>query len=106
MNLFSAMRQAAALQQKMAEVHARLAAQTVEFSSGGGAVSVTVRGDLEVVAVRIRPDVMHAADPALLEDMVRAAVNGGLRAAREMMEREFAAVAQQLGLPPGAVPNR
>ncbi len=101
MNVFSAMRQAAALQQKMAEVQARLAERTVEFSSGGGAVTVTVRGDLEVTSVRIQPEVIEDRDRALMEDLVRAAVNGGLRAAREMMERELAAVARELGLPPG-----
>lgn len=101
MNVCSAMREVAALQQKMAEAQARLAGQTVEFSSGSGAVTVTVKGDLEVASVRIQPEALHTNNPARLEDLVRAAVNGGLRAAREMMERELAAVARELGWPTG-----
>ncbi len=101
MNVCSAMREVAALQQTMAEAQARLTGQSVEFSSRGGAVTVTVKDDLEVPSVRIPPEALHTNSPARLEDLVRAAVNGGLRAAREMMERELAAVARELRRPTG-----
>lgn len=101
MNLMKMMKQAADLQRKLADVQAKLAERSVEFSSGGGMVTAVVRGNLEVEKIRIDPSVVQPSDVGLLEDLVLAAVAGGLRAAREMASREMAAVTEGLPLPPG-----
>ncbi len=95
------MKQAADLQRRMAEVQQGLATRTVEFSSGGGAVTAVVRGDLELERLRIDPSVVNPAEVALLEDLVCAAVRGAAAEARAMAAREMAAATRGLDLPPG-----
>jgi DNA-binding protein YbaB len=62
-------------------------APEVVGSSGGGAVRVHARGDLEFTAVEIDPAVVDPADVTVLEDLVLAAV----RDAAEQLRRAAAA---------------
>ena len=101
MNMMKMMKQAADLQRKMEAMQAELPNKSVEFSSGGGKVTVTVRGDMHLERIRIDPAVAASKDAELIEDLVLAAVNGGLQAARDMAAQEMAALTQGLPLPPG-----
>jgi nucleoid-associated protein EbfC len=101
MNIMKMMKQAAGLQQKMQEKQAQLAERSVEFSSGGGMVTAVARGDLTIERVRIDPKVVDPSDVEMLEDLVTAAVDGALKAARELVEREMSSLTQGIGLPPG-----
>ncbi len=78
------LRQIQKMQAEMAKVQEELGARTVEASSGGGAVTVTVNGHLEVVAIRIDPAAVNPQDVEMLQDLVTAAVNEGLKKAQEM----------------------
>jgi DNA-binding YbaB/EbfC family protein len=73
LDLGSMMEMAASMQGQMAAAQEQLAAATVEGSSGGGAVRVTLNGHLHLVGVHIDPTVADPADPTLLEDLVQAA---------------------------------
>jgi DNA-binding YbaB/EbfC family protein len=73
LDLGSMMEMAASMQGQMAAAQEQLAAATVEGSSGGGAVRVTLNGHLHLVGVHIDPKVADPADPTLLEDLVQAA---------------------------------
>jgi len=73
LDLGSMMEMAANMQDQMAAAQEQLAAATVEGSSGGGAVRVTLNGHLHLVGVHIDPTVADPADPTLLEDLVQAA---------------------------------
>lgn len=101
MNIMKMMKQATDMQRKMGEVQAGLADKTVEFSSGGGMVTVTARGDVSVEKIRIDPKVIDPQEAELLEDLVLAAVDGALRAARDMAAEEMSKLTQGLNLPPG-----
>ncbi len=59
------------------QMEARLAATTVEATSGGGVVTVRMNGKKEVLKLKIDPAVMGSstADLELLEDLIIAAVN-------------------------------
>ena len=46
-------------------------------------------GDLVVKSVTIAPDAIDPDDPELLQDMVLAAVNEGLRAAQELQQSKL-----------------
>ena len=67
----------APLQENLHQAQARRASETVEGTAGGGAVTIRVRGDLTVGGVTIAP--AAAGDPAMLEDLVTAALNDALR---------------------------
>jgi DNA-binding YbaB/EbfC family protein len=83
-NMQQMLAQAQKLQQEMLAAQEQLKHETVEASAGGGMVTVTVSGDLQVRAIRIDPDAVDPEDVDMLSDLVLAAVNEGLRAAQEL----------------------
>ncbi|HOK07597.1 MAG TPA: YbaB/EbfC family nucleoid-associated protein [Syntrophales bacterium] len=93
------MKQAKKLQERMARLQEELATKTVEASAGGGMVSVTVNGKFEVVSLRIERDVVNADDVEMLQDLVMAAVNEGIRKAQEMAQTEMAKITGGLAIP-------
>jgi DNA-binding YbaB/EbfC family protein len=96
-----AMKQVQKAQAEMARVQEELAAETVEASAGGGMVKVEMTGDLQLKSVAIDPGAVDPGDVAMLEDMVCAAVNEGLRAAQELANRKMSRVMGGMGLPGG-----
>lgn len=98
-NMFKMIRDAAAMQRQVKKIQSRLREKTVDFSSGGGKVTVTARGDATVAAIRIDPAVIDPAQPAVLEKLVLAAVDGALEAAKEMSAQEMKSLASTMGLP-------
>lgn len=101
MNLMKMMKQASEMQRKMEAMQAELAGREVEFTSGGGKVSATATGDLRITRIRIDPQVVDPGDVEMLEDLVLAAVDGALKAARDQAAQEMAKATAGLPLPPG-----
>ncbi|HHW92010.1 MAG TPA: YbaB/EbfC family nucleoid-associated protein [Firmicutes bacterium] len=97
------MKQMQKLQAKMAQLQEELAQRTVEASAGGGAVTVKVNGENEVLEVKIDPDVVDPEDVEMLEDLILAATNEALRLAREMVAEEMGKLTGGLNLPPGLI---
>ena len=90
---------------RIAQLKERLAERTVTAEAGEGAVRVTATGLLRVASIDVDNALLSgltAATPdqkVMAEDLIADAVNNALQAAREMAEREAAAVADELGLP-------
>lgn len=80
------------MQQDMQDAQEQLAGETVEASAGGGMVTVTVTGALEVRAVKIAPEAVDPDDVEMLCDLVLAATNEALRAAQELAASRMNAV--------------
>jgi DNA-binding YbaB/EbfC family protein len=93
------MKQAQKLQEKMAKVQEELGAKTVEATSGGGMVTAIINGKFELVAIRIEKDVVNPEDIDMLQDLIVAAVNEGVRKAQEMASAEMAKVTGGMKLP-------
>jgi nucleoid-associated protein EbfC len=91
------MQQASQMQQQMEQAKEELANETVEASAGGGMVTVRVSGDLEVKSISIDPEAVDAEDVELLQDMVLAAINEGLRAAQELASTKLGGITGGLG---------
>jgi nucleoid-associated protein EbfC len=83
-NMNKMLQQVQKMQQDMVAAQEQLKHETVEASAGGGMVKVTVSGDLELKAITIDAAAIDPEDPELLQDMVLAAVNEGLRSAQEL----------------------
>lgn len=98
-NMMKMLKKAASMQEELMKKQSDLAARTLDFTSGGGAVTVTVAGDGSVKRVKIDPKAVDPKDVELLEDMVLAAVEGAQKAAKELTAREMSALAQDMGLP-------
>ena len=91
-------RQAQQLQEKLASVQQEIGARTVEASAGGGMVTAVINGKLELVEIRIEPSLLESPDVEMLQDLIVAAVNEGIRAAQKLMADEMGKVAGGLGL--------
>ena len=91
-------KQAQELQQKIANVQKELGERTVEASAGGGMVTAVVNGKFEVVSLRIERSLLEHPDADMLQDLVVAAVNEGIRAARKMIEEEMSQLTGGLGI--------
>ena len=87
------------MQAEMARVQAELEALTLEGTAGGGAVRATVSGRQELVALQIDPQVVDPDDVEMLQDLVTAAVNDGLRQIRETTEEKMGRVTGGLRIP-------
>jgi DNA-binding YbaB/EbfC family protein len=95
-NLF---KQAQEIQARLAQVQEELARRTVEASAGGGMVRVVVNGQFVCTSVKIDPTVANPQETEMLEDLVLAAFNDGVRRAREMVSEEMAKVTGGLKIP-------
>jgi DNA-binding YbaB/EbfC family protein len=62
-------------------------------------VSVTVSGRLEIVRLEIDPQVLQSGDAEMLQDLIVAAVNEGIRAAQRMMTEEMSKLTGGLKIP-------
>ncbi len=87
------------MQAEMARVQAELDQLVVEASAGGGAVTATVNGHQELVSLRIDPEAIDPDDVEMLQDLVTAAVNDGLRQVRQAAEEKMARVTGGMRLP-------
>ncbi len=93
------MRRAQEMQTRLARLQEEIGDRTVEASAGGGMVSVTVNGKMEVLSVRIEKEVVSPEEIELLQDLVRGAVNEALRRARELIAAEMAKITGGLNIP-------
>ena len=87
------------MQAEMARVQAELETLRVDGSAGGGAVKAVVTGKQDLVSITIDPGVVDPDDVEMLQDLVLAAVNEALGAARRTAEQKMAAVTGGLRLP-------
>ncbi len=85
-NLNQMMKQVQQMQAEMMKAQEDLKNETVEATVGGGMVKVKMSGDLRLLELTIDADAIDPEDPELLQDMVLAAVNEGLRAAQELQQ--------------------
>jgi nucleoid-associated protein EbfC len=98
-NIGDIMKQAKKLQDKMAGLQKDLEIRTVETTSGGGMVSVVVNGKFELQSLKIEKEVVNPDDIDMLQDLIVAAVNEGIRKAQEMASSEMAKLTGGLNLP-------
>ena len=94
------MKQAQAMQENMKRAQDEIALLEVEGQSGAGLVKVTMTGKHEVKRIAIDPSLL-AEDKDMLEDLVAAAFNDGLRRAEEMSTAKMGKLTAGMPLPPG-----
>jgi DNA-binding YbaB/EbfC family protein len=97
-NMNKMLQQVQKMQQDMVAAQEQLKNETVEASAGGGMVKVVVSGDLELRSIAIDAQAIDPEDPELLQDMVLAAVNEGLRSAQELAANKMGGLTGGLDL--------
>ena len=98
-NMANHKKQAQQMQAQMAKLQEEAATKTVTGSAGGGMVTVTANGALEVVSVRIDPEALKDADAEMLQDVVLAATNEALKNARQLMAEQMKSVTGGMNIP-------
>jgi DNA-binding YbaB/EbfC family protein len=92
-NMQAMMKQAQQMQEKMAKEMEEL---RVEASAGGGVVTVQMKGDHEVLSLKIDPEAVKEGDVEMLQDMILAALNEANRKVNEAVKGKIGGM-----LPPG-----
>lgn len=98
-NFGNIIKQAQQMQAKMARLQEELAQRTVEASAGGGMVTAVVNGRNELISIKIEKDVVNPDDVEMLQDLIVAAVNEGVRKAQEMATAEMSKITGGLNIP-------
>ena len=98
-NMQQQMQQIQAMQSLMEKTQEEIEAKVVEASAGGGAVSVKVSGKKELLEVTLKPEVVDPDDIEMLQDLIIAAVNEGLRQISEISESEMSKVTGGMNIP-------
>lgn len=93
------LRQAQELQAKLAKAQEELAEATVEASSGGGAVKVTINGQQKILSVKISPEAINPEDAELLEDLVLTAVSEAIAKSQELAAERLGKLTGGLKIP-------
>lgn len=91
-NMSNILKQAQAMQEQAAS-------KTVSGTAGGGIVTVTVNGAMDVLSVKIDPEAVKAGDVDMLQDLVVAASNDALKKSRDMMAEEMKSVTGGMKIP-------
>jgi DNA-binding YbaB/EbfC family protein len=98
MDMNKMMKQVQKMQAELAKAQDELALAVVEGAAGGGAVKVEFTGQ-EATKVTISDDAIDPDDPALLEDLVRAAINAALQAQQALANERLGPLAGGAGMP-------
>jgi nucleoid-associated protein EbfC len=98
-NFGNIMKQAKKMQEKIASIQAELESKTVEATAGGGMVTVVVNGKFEILSLKIDKEVVNPADVDMLQDLITAAVNEGIRKAQEMATAEMSKITGGFNIP-------
>jgi DNA-binding YbaB/EbfC family protein len=87
------------MQRDMGKIQEELKERYVEGAAGDGLVKVICSGAGELVKVEISPDAVDTEDMSLLEDLVIAAVNSGLKKAEDPRQAEMSKVTGGMSFP-------
>ncbi|MDD5773274.1 MAG: YbaB/EbfC family nucleoid-associated protein [bacterium] len=95
----SMMQQVQKMQADMKRMQKELENKTVEASSGGGMVKVIFDGKQQLRQIKIEKQVVNPEDLEMLEDLVLAAVNEGLKKSQDMVSSEMSKLTGGLNIP-------
>ncbi|HMK22832.1 MAG TPA: YbaB/EbfC family nucleoid-associated protein [Terriglobales bacterium] len=98
-NMAGILKQAQAMQEQMAKLQEQAASKTATGTAGGGSITVTANGAMQVVQVVIDPEVIKSGDVDMIQDLVTAATNEALRKAKELMDGEMKALTGGMKIP-------
>ena len=86
MNIKKMLKQAQEMQKKLQQ---EVEEMTVESSAGGGMVNITMRGNKELLSVKIDPEAVDPEDVEMLQDLIMAAVNEASRKVDEAVQEQM-----------------
>ena len=91
MNMNAMIKKAQKMQEEMVKAQEELGNKEYTATSGGGAVTATVKGSNQLISLKLNPEVVDPDDIEMLEDLIVTAVNQALKTADD----ESAAIMRQ-----------
>ena len=98
-NASSMIKQAQKMQQDMLKMQEEIEQQSVEATSGGGAVSVKMSGKKVLEEIKIKPEVVDADDVEMLEDLILVAVNDALKKVDDINQSKMSQLTGGMNIP-------
>ncbi len=96
MNLQQMMKQAQQMQEKLQK---QMETTVVDATAGGGMVSVKMNGQKQLLSIQIEPEVFSSGDKDMLQDLIVAAVNEGIRKVDDIMQNQLGGLTGGLKIP-------
>jgi DNA-binding YbaB/EbfC family protein len=96
MNMQQLMKQAQKMQEQL---HKQMETTVVEATAGGGMVSVKMNGNKQLLSVQVDPEVFAGGDKEMLQDLLVAAVNEGIRKVDETLNSQLGNMAGGMKIP-------
>ena len=93
------MREIQKMQQRLMKMQEELGASQFTGTADGGAVTITMSGKFEIVAVKIDPEAFNAEDIAELEVMIMAASRDAFNKATEAQQKLMGSVTGGMRIP-------
>ncbi|RKZ28786.1 YbaB/EbfC family nucleoid-associated protein [bacterium] len=84
-------------QSAISEMQAKLDEIKVEFSTGGGMVTVVMNGKKELLDLRIDAQVVDPNDVEMLQDLIMAAINGASMQVEDEIQKQMGDLQNLLG---------
>ncbi len=97
MDMDSILKRAQQFQFEMSKKQEELAGKTITSTVGGGMVTATVNGKFEVISLHIEKEAIDPNDPAMLQDLLMAAINDAMKQVKEMTQGEIAKLTGGMG---------
>ena len=96
MNMQQLMKQAQQMQEKLQK---QMESTVVEATAGGGMVSVKMNGLKQLLSIQIEEEVFSGGDKDMLQDLIVATVNEGVRKVDEAMQGQLGSMTGGLKIP-------
>jgi DNA-binding YbaB/EbfC family protein len=90
------MAQAQKMQAEMKSLQEKLAVRELDVSSAGGRIKIKINGKQEILALEISKEIIDPADPGMLSDLVKVALNEAVTQSQQMVAKEMSRI-----VPPG-----
>jgi len=98
-NMNQMLKQAQKMQEQMLKMQEEMEAKTYEAVVGGGAVKVVIDGKRQVQEVVLSPEVVDPDDIEMLQELIVAAVNEGLRKLDAESSAQLGSITGGLNIP-------
>jgi DNA-binding YbaB/EbfC family protein len=98
-NMNQLLKQAQQMQSKISTLQGELSTREVESSSGGGMVKVKVNGKQELLDIKINPECVDREDVEMLEELIKTAINQGMKESQEMVSSAMSKITGGMNIP-------
>ncbi len=98
-NMQGMIKQAQKMQEDMEAKKAELDLIEHKVAVGGGMIELTITGAKEVKAIEIKPEIIDPEEVEMLQDLIIAAVNEGIRKVEEVYTQEMEGITGALNIP-------